>query len=549
MLLTEICGVKKYFGDRLILSVDNFKIYSGDKIGVVGLNGAGKSTFLNILAGRLLPEEGWVEMKASYSYITQLEDKEPIKPEGALASRFGVKNLPTEGSSGGEKTRKKLAASLSRNTALIIADEPTSNLDREGIELLQKEFKNFEGALLVVSHDREFLDQVCNSILEIEDGKIKLYKGNYSKYKLLKEQERERAQFEYEEYTKEKQRLQQVILETKEKVRTMRKAPSRMGNSEARLHKMGNQKAKASLDRSVKNIKARLEKMEVKERPKELPKVNMDLISESKVHSKIVISGEKITKTFGERVIFKDADFRIINGSKTALIGSNGCGKTTLINMIVKGYDNIKVAKAVKIGYFTQDLNMLDLNKSLLENVMESSIQNETFVRTLLARLLFKREDLNKKVQLLSGGERVKGALAKIMVSDFNMLILDEPTNYLDIYSLEAVEEALKEYNHTILFVSHDRKFVKNVADHILEIENSKINFFQGSLEEYLERKQQAEKPPKPLKEEIDEAELMLLQNRMAEILGRLSMPSKKDDVDALDKEYKEILARLKNYK
>lgn len=131
---------------------------------------------------------------------------------------------------------------------------------------------------------------------------------------------------------------------------------------------------------------------------------------------------------------------------------------------------------------------MLDENKSLLENVMESSIQSETFVRTLLARLLFKREDLSKKVELLSGGERVKGALAKIMVSDFNMLILDEPTNYLDIYSLEAVEEALREYRNTILFVSHDRKFVKNLADHILEIENKKINFFQGTLEEYLEK-------------------------------------------------------------
>lgn len=546
MLLAEICGVKKYFGDRLILSVDNFKIYSGDRIGIVGLNGAGKSTFLNILSGNLVPEEGKVEIRASYSYITQLEDEETLNAEGALASRFGVNHLSSEGNSGGEKTRKKIAASLGRNTALIMADEPTSNLDREGIELLQKEFNSFEGALLIVSHDREFLDQVCNSILELEDGRIKIYKGNYSKYKLLKEEERERACFEYEEYSKERQRLEQVISETKEKVRTMRKAPARMGNSEARLHKMGNQKAKASLDSAVKNIKARIDKMEVKEKPKELPKVNMDLVSQNKLHCRIVLSGEKITKAFAKKTIFEDAEFKIINGSKTALIGPNGCGKTTLINMMVKGNENIKAAKGLKIGYFTQNLNMLDLNKSLLENVMEASIQNETFVRTLLARLLFKREDLNKQVELLSGGERVKGALAKIMVSDFNMLILDEPTNYLDIYSLEAVEEALKEYSNTILFVSHDRKFVKNLADHILEIENKKINFSQGSLEEYLERKQQAEKPQK---EEIDEAELMILQNRMAEILGRLSMPSKKDDVAALDLEYKEILARLKRFK
>ncbi|HCW03761.1 MAG TPA: hypothetical protein DGK91_03980 [Clostridium sp.] len=285
MLLAEVCGVKKYFGDRLILSVDNFKIYSGDRIGVVGLNGAGKTSFLNILTGRLLPEEGRVEIKTTYSYITQLDNGE---------------------------------------------------------------------------------------------------------------------------------------------------------------------------------------------------------------------------------------------------------------------LDNREGAKGVKIGYFTQNLNILDLNKSLLENIMENSIQDETFVRNLLARLLFKREDLIKKVELLSGGERVKGALAKIMVSDFNMLILDEPTNYLDIYSLEAVEEALKEYSNTILFVSHDRKLVKNIADHILEIENKKINFFQGTLEEYLEKKKQAEKPQK---KELDAAEIMILENRMAEILGRLSMPSKKDDLEALDLEYKEILARLKGLK
>ena len=546
MLLAEVCGVKKYFGDRLILSVDNFKIYSGDRIGVVGLNGAGKTSFLNILTGRLLPEEGRVEIKTTYSYITQLDNGELDNREGALGSRFGVNHLAAEGNSGGEKTRKKLAASLDRNTALIIADEPTSNLDREGIELLQEEFKSFEGALLLVSHDREFLDQVCNAILEIEDGKIKIYKGNYSKYKLLKEQERQRAYFEYEEYTKEKQRLEQVVSQIKDKVKTMKKAPSRMGNSEARLHKMGSQKAKASLDRSVKNLKARIEKMDVKERPKDLPKVNMDLVSKNKLHCRIILSGENISKSFGKRLIFQKAEFKIINGSKTALIGPNGCGKTTLINMMVSGSDNIKGAKGVKIGYFTQNLNILDLNKSLLENIMENSIQDETFVRTLLARLLFKREDLIKKVELLSGGERVKGALAKIMVSDFNMLILDEPTNYLDIYSLEAVEEALKEYSNTILFVSHDRKFVKNIADHILEIENKKINFFQGTLEEYLEKKKQAEKPQK---KELDAAEIMILENRMAEILGRLSMPSKKDDLEALDLEYKEILARLKGLK
>lgn len=546
MLLAEMNSVKKYYGDRLILEVDNFKIYSGDRIGIVGLNGAGKSTFLNILTGRVIPEEGSVCLKTGYSYITQLEEDVSIEIDGSLGSRFGINRLPAAGMSGGEKTRLKIAASLGKNTAFIIGDEPTSNLDREGIELLQKELKAFEGAVLLVSHDREFLDEICTSILEIEEGKVKAYKGNYTQYRLLKEQERERAHFEYEEYTKEKGRLEEIVSETKEKVRTMKKAPSRMGNSEARLHKMGNQKAKASLERSAKNIKSRLDKMEVKEKPKELPEVNIDLLSKDKLHCKIVFSGESLNKSFGKKVIYKDAEFKILNGSKTAIIGPNGAGKTTLINMIINNSADINRAQGVKIGYFKQDINLLDINKTLLQNVMEDSVQSETFVRTLLARLLFRREDLVKKVELLSGGERVKGALAKIMVSNFNVLILDEPTNYLDIYSLEAVEEAVREYGNTVVFVSHDRRFVSNVADHILAVENKKIISHDGTLQEYLARKEQQVKKDSLT---IDTSTIMILENRMVELLGRLSMPSKKDDVEALDKEYKEILQKLRELK
>ena len=546
MLLAEMNSVKKYYGDRLILEVDNFKIYSGDRIGIVGMNGAGKSTFLNVLTGRVGQEEGKISLKSEYSYITQLEEDIPSRVDGAIGSRLGVNKLPAVGMSGGEKTRLKIAAGLGKNTSLIIGDEPTSNLDREGIELLQKELKAFEGAVLLVSHDREFLDEICTSILEINEGKIKIYKGNYSQYRLQREQERERAKFEYEGYTKEKERLEEVIGETKDKVRTMKKAPARMGNSEARLHKMGNQKAKASLERAVKNIKSRLDKLEVKEKPKELPEVNIDLLSKDKLHCKIIFSGEKLNKSFGKRELYKEAEFKVVNGSKTAIIGPNGSGKTTLINMIINNSEDICRAQGVKIGYFKQDMKLLDLNKTLLQNIMEDSIQNETFVRTLLARLLFRREDLNKKAELLSGGERVKGALAKIMVSDFNVLILDEPTNYLDIYSLEAVEDALKEYGNTIFFVSHDRRFVNNIADHILAIEKCKIINFEGSLQEYLSKKEQGSGKQK---NRADASAIMILENRLTELLSRLSMPSKKDDIELLDREYKEVLHKLKQLK
>jgi macrolide transport system ATP-binding/permease protein len=227
------------------------------------------------------------------------------------------------------------------------------------------------------------------------------------------------------------------------------------------------------------------------------------------------------------------------------LIGDNGCGKSTLIKMIMDSEDGIKVAKGAKVGYFSQDMNILDDEKSILENVMDTSIYDETFTRTLLARLLFRKEDVYKKVSLLSGGERVKVSFAKLMLQDINILILDEPTNYLDINSMEIVEEALRAYNRTIFFVSHDRSFVRTIADHIMTIENKKIKIFNGNLDEYLKVINRVYDYNKERKEQ----EIFILENKLSEIIGKLSMPSKRDDVDHLDKEYQEILRKLKKLK
>jgi len=533
-------GVKKYYNDRLILKVDDFKIYRNDRIGIIGLNGCGKTTFLNILTGRIEPDEGMSRIYGTYSYIEQLENDNIVAVENIASSKFGVSGLNNQGLSGGEVTRLKIAKALGRDNALIIGDEPTSNLDREGIELLQKELEAFDGAILVVSHDRDFLDAVCNAILEIENGEVCLYRGNYTKYKELKEKKRKRAAFEYEQYVSEKKRLEEALLEKKSKVKSMRKTPKRMGNSEARLHKMGAQIAKAKLERQVNAIRTRIEKLEVKEKPKELPDINVDIQKTTQLHCKVVLSSDKLNKSFGDKVIFEEAQFRVFNNSKTAVVGPNGSGKTTLIKMIIDGDPAIYRAIGVKIGYFSQDISTLDGRKTLLQNVMESSVYDETFVRTLLARLLFKREDVMKRTSLLSGGEKVKAALAKIITSDFNVLVLDEPTNYLDIYSMEAVEEALLEYIGTVIFISHDRRFVSNVADHIISIENQKTICFDGTYEEYMKKKEELS-----IKDDKSE-KIMILKHRMAEILSKLSMPSKNDDIEALDKEYHEILEKLK---
>lgn len=537
MLLIECKDIRKYYGERLILEIDELKIYEGDRIGIVGINGSGKTTLLNILSKRLEPDQGYVRTYGSSSYVSQIDDPDNNILSDEMASRFGVDFSWKESMSGGEKTRFKVAAALEENSDVLFADEPTSNADLESIRLMEDRFRVRNGTLVLISHDRSFLDRLCNQILEIEDGKVSTYKGNYTAYKDQKIMELERKRFEYQEYVRERKRLQSAIGEIKGKSSSIRQAPRRMGNSEARLHKMGGQRAKATLDSAAKNIEKRIEHMERKEKPREEPKIKFDIPDSSRSHSRILVEGKNLNKSFDTRVIFKDSEFMIENGAKVALIGPNGCGKSTLIKMIMDGEEGIRVAKSAKIGYFSQDLSILNEGRSIIENVMENSIYSETFARIFLARLLFRKEAVHRKVKVLSGGERVKVSFAKILMEDFNMLILDEPTNYLDIMSLEIIEEALQEYNRTLLFVSHDRKFIGSIADQVMTIEGGKIDLYKGNYEEYLAGKDKS----------LDkrEEQIMVLRNRLSELISRISMPSKGDDLESLDIEYRNVLEEL----
>lgn len=544
MLIWELNNVTKYFGDRLIFNLKKLAIYSSDKIGLVGLNGSGKTTLLNIMAGKITPDNGTVKRYTGYAYITQFETAEDTKHSNldrVLAQKFNLKSAYNDFMSEGEKIRHKIVKALSKKNACLIADEPTSNLDITGIKLLEAELVRFKGAVLIVSHDRELLDKVCNKILEIEDGTIKLYQGNYSSYFSQKEAERHRKEFEYTQFVKEKKKIEQAIKDRTQRVRDMRKTPKRMGNSEARLHKMGNQKAKANLAKAVQGMQTRIDKLEQKEKPRLVSKIKLDLTATHDLHSKVLIQGQSLKKGFGDKIIFDKADFHIYNRQKTAIIGDNGCGKTTLLKLIMTGYEGINVAHNIKFGYFSQNMNFLEDDKTVLENIMTSSIYSESFLRTILARLLIKRDDVYKKVAILSGGERVRICLAKIILSDVNMLVLDEPTNYLDILSMEAVERALSYYEGNVLFVSHDRRLINSVATDLLVIRNGKIEMFKGNYDAYLKSFS------KKTEFEDGSENKLLLEYRLSEILGKLSMPSKSDDLESLDKEYQEIMSKLKN--
>ncbi|MBU3135410.1 ATP-binding cassette domain-containing protein [Clostridium gasigenes] len=543
MSLAMLDKVKKYYGDRLILDIEKFEIFKEDRIGLVGENGEGKTTLIKVLLGEINVEEGNVFLTDSHAYISQKED---YKGECILSKAKSLFNAPDQYKdylSGGEKVKLKISKALSENRSIIIADEPTSNLDSSSVSILEKMLKSYNGAMLLVSHDREFLDSLCNIIVEIENGKLKFYKGNYSKYIKIKKEERKREAVEYTDYIKEKERLNGIILEKRGLGDSIRKTPKRMGNSEARLHKMGGQKGKQKIDKNIKAVISRIEHLDVKEKPKATSEIKIRIQEGLEIISKNPIEINEFNVIIGERILIKEATFRIKRGKKIALLGENGCGKTTLLKAILK-YDNeaIKINNRVVIGYFDQNQSVLKDNKTILENIMEDSSYDQSFIRINLDGFGFKGDTVLKMVNSLSGGEKVKVALCKILLSDNNVLILDEPTNYLDIKSMEALEEALINMDKTVIMVSHDRKFIANVCDYIIEIENNMVKQFNGGYSEYIREKN---KPKVNNKEKENKEKLMLLQNKLSEIISILSIGGNIVDKQKLEVEYEKIIKEI----
>lgn len=537
MLILEATNIKKYYSDRLIIEIDDLKVYSGEKIGIIGQNGSGKTTLMNILSKEIEPDEGLVRQFCDVAYIRQFSE-ESINADQKLLKEFNLtQKVHQNAFSGGEKTRIKIANALNGQNILVFADEPTANLDYKGIELLKQKLYRLESFLLI-SHDRLLLDSLCNKIIEVRDGKLKFYNGNYSFYEKQSQMEHERELLEYEKYIHEKSSLEAAIMDRQCRAKSMRKAPKRMGNSEARLHKREATEKLQKINNAANSLKTRLDKLEAKEKPKDISKIKLNFSLTNPPENKIVISADRLCFSYGRKKIFDKAGFKVLNGSKTAMWGENGTGKSTLLNLIWKNADrSIYIAPKAKIGYFHQDFENLDYNMSVLDNVMRDSVQNQTVARTILARLLIKNDDVYKDVGCLSGGERVKVSFAKLFVSDANVLLLDEPTNYLDMLSMQALESVLCDYEGTILFVSHDSAFVNAVADRLLVFENHTMTEFEGGLEDY---RLSRSKTPKKAK---DETEQMLIRMKMAQIASKLSDPVA--DKEALEEEYRRLAAML----
>ncbi len=430
-----------------IISIENITVQDPKTIGLIGRNGSGKTTLLEHMVN-----SSTLYTEQHISYIPQLKNNDFHK-------------------SGGETTKVYLQKGLKSSAGIILLDEPTTHLDETNAAWLEDELKQKKAIKIIASHDRDFLDKVADEIWAIEDTKIVIYPGNYSHYKDIEAHNRQRAKLEYDKYIREKQHLEKAV-ESKSRQAAL---ANRVYNKETKKYVTKEtpyfNKMQKKLDKVRTSMETRLDQLEEKEKPEEEKQVIFYTQDIEKLGGKTIIRLEHENITMNNRELLKDASLYLKATDKISITGKNGSGKTTLLNYIYDKYQNSNLA----VGYFYQQLESLDLNSSILENIQNTSNYDETTVRTALARLNIKNDEVHKKVSVISGGERVKVQLVKLLMSNSQVLILDEPTNFLDVHSIEALEEMLKSYPGLIILVSHDKRFRESIAAVSYNIQNRQL--------------------------------------------------------------------------
>ncbi len=547
-LLLELQNIRKSFGEKTVLQVDALRVYEGEKIALIGENGAGKSTLLAIMSGEVEPDAGYVRRSGSVALIRQSGDARGIGNQ-QMASQLRAPEQ-RQGLSGGELTRRRIAEALSAQAGLLLADEPTTDLDLSGAERLRALLSAHRGALILVSHDRALLDALCTRVLHLEDGKLSDFPGNYSEYRAENERRRAFQQFEYEQYRAEQARLKALMQQKVEWAASVKKAPKRMGNSEARLHTHEYTNAVLAQSSAKKRVQDRLERLEKKERPRDLPSVRMALGAFEPIRAKNALTVDCRRLLAGDRILIADSRFSLPTGSRTALMGDNGSGKTTLLRALqgtlaagTRFEGDIRFNPSARIGCFDQDhAKTLAFDCSALENVLSSAGADESTARTVLARLNLRGDDVFKPVRVFSGGEKAKIALAKLLLSASNLLILDEPTNHLDLFALEALQELLQGYGGTLLFVSHDRSFVSAVAGRVIRLENAALITCEDPLDQRAAATNDKDARERAL-------QITALEMRLSTLAARLSAPKKGDHPDQLSAQYDALAMQLRELK
>ena len=533
--------VKEFEVGTKILDGLTFQVDTGERVGLLGPNGCGKTTLLRILTGAMDYDEGEVMIAPGkrMGLISQI----PVYPEGytvedvlatafeplrkmedelarltremasgtdpALMSRYdklttayeaaggyetdtrinkvcnglsipqAMREQLFESLSGGEKTRVNLARLILEDTDILLLDEPTNHLDLRATEWLEEYLGKFKGTVLTVSHDRYFLDQVVDRIIEIQEGRAEFYQGSYSFYAVEKER---RYEEKLKQYEKEQAKIEQL-----------EKAAEQM-----RVW------AYSGMDKTFKRVKSmekRIERMRVTDRPKKERKMEVRF-GEREFRGDEVLTIKGLTKGFGGRTLFSGLGLEVAGGERIALIGDNGSGKTTLLKMILgeeaPDGGKVRMGPTVKVGYLPQYVHFDHPERSLVDTLIYAQDCTAQSARNRLAAFKFRGEDVFKPVSALSGGEQSRLRLCMLMDEKINLLVLDEPTNHLDIQSREWIEEAVEEYEGNLLFVSHDRYFIDRFATRIWMLEGGHITDFKGTYQEYLAMRQRQKNQPQP---------------------------------------------------
>jgi ATP-binding cassette subfamily F protein 3 len=534
-----------------LLEKVSFSLDDSGQIGLVGDNGSGKTTLLEIIRGRLkissgklhkgrettvgyLPQEVrlkeksivrdylWQALDSLYSLRKKAEETEESSAEYAdiiaeyykqgggqfdihikkILAGFGIGEdrfkAPVSKLSGGEKTKIAMARILLRRPDIMLLDEPTNHLEIASLEWLEQHLRSGSTPYIVISHDRRFLDNCVDEIWELHDRTLKVYAGSYSFYQQERELSIKRQFHEYEKQQAKIKQLRKAAGQRRQEASKIEKFKlSRSVTKKGGICKRDEGSGRSGADsagkmRSAKAVEKRIQMMIEKdsvEKPS-LERKRKITFETSTLKNRIVLRIKKLGRRFGRRAIFKDINLSVLNKARIGVIGCNGSGKSTFLNIIT---GNLKAtsgtfqwAPRAKIGYFSQEHETLDLSKSILDEVLQGKSEDQTRARTILGRLNIRRDKVYQKIDSLSLGERSKVALAKILFSDVNVLVLDEPTNHIELLAREAFENALEDYGGTVIIASHDRYLLDRVATEIFDIEQNR--HFEGSYSEYTEQ-------------------------------------------------------------
>ncbi|MGN4124427.1 Msr family ABC-F type ribosomal protection protein [Lysinibacillus sphaericus] len=478
-LCLELENIEVTFFEKEIIVIDRLAVHQFDRIGIVGDNGVGKSTLMKLLAGRLQPTRGQVRHYVDSGYFEQIEVPTITEVDGTLLSKLAV---PTQTNqlSGGEQTRLKLAQLFTHYYEALLLDEPTTHLDQEGIAFLLDELCYYYGALVCISHDRTFLDKMVTTIWEVESGKVRVYKGNYSEYKRQKQLEREQQKQAHEQFMREKTRLEKAAQEKMKKAEKIAQA-GKLSNKEskAKANRMFETKSKSTSQKAVykaaKAIEKRVDKLQKVETVKEQKKIVFRQVPALELHNKFPIMAQHLTLQVANKVLLLDVNFQLPLGQTIAITGPNGSGKSTLLSHMANHGEGLIISPKVKIGIFHQMSYRLEQQETVLQFLKKRSDYDEGMLRSVLHSMQFVGSDVQKSVHALSGGEAIRLQLCQLFLGDYNLLLLDEPTNFLDIHAIEALEQFIMSYEGTIIIASHDQAFIKNVADMQFQLTAQKL--------------------------------------------------------------------------